>query len=201
MTLCEGLSAGRRIRVATSLPVCDFAIGESIAISGACMTVVEAAAGQFAVEVSAESLRRTTLGQLQCGDRVNLERALLAGDRLGGHIVSGHVDGVGVVDAIRPEGESSIFTFRIDPSLMPMLAEKGSIAVDGISLTCFHLRDDRFDVAVIPHTLASTSLGLCEVATRVNLETDVLAKHVARLVESALAARLAIARVDDLERN
>lgn len=187
---CVELPAGRRLVVATSLPAADFALGESVAIAGACMTVVERAAGEFAVDVSAESLRRTTLGELAAGDAVNLERAMQLGDRLGGHMVSGHIDGTGSVDTIRPEGESSIFTFRIDPALMPMLVEKGSVAVDGISLTCFHCRDDRFDVAVIPHTLAVTTLGRRAPGSRVNIEMDVMGKYVARLVDAAIAARL-----------
>lgn len=185
----EDLEAGRRLRVSTRLPVAEFELGESIAIAGACMTVVERGDGQFAIDVSAESLRRTTLGTLSPGDAVNLERAMRVGDRLGGHIVSGHIDGTGTVESVRPEGESSIFTFRVDPGLMPMLVEKGSVAVDGTSLTCFHLRDGLFDVAVIPHTLSVTTLGRRRPGDRVNIEVDVLGKHVARLVEAALAAR------------
>ena len=187
----EQLAAGRRLWVATALPVADLGMGESIAIAGACMTVVATGDGEFAVDVSAESLRRTTLGDLAEGDGVNLERALKMGDRLGGHMVSGHIDGTGTVDSIQPEGESSIFTFCIDPALMPMLVEKGSVAVDGISLTCFNCREDRFDVAVIPHTLAVTTLGHAVPGSRVNIEADVMGKYVAQLVDAAIAARLA----------
>lgn len=186
----EALAAGRRLWVATSLPVSDFAMGESVAIAGACMTVVGVKNAAFAVDVSAESLRCTTLGALREGDAVNLERAMKLGDRLGGHMVSGHIDGTGVVDAVSPEGESFIFTFRIDPTLMPMLVEKGSVAVDGISLTCFHCREDRFEVAVIPHTLAVTTLGRRRAGSPVNIEVDMMGKHVARLVDAALAARV-----------
>lgn len=186
----EELAAGRRLWVETTLPVTEFAIGESIAIAGACMTVVATTNDRFAVEVSAESLRRSTLGELADGDGVNLERAMQLGDRLGGHMVSGHIDGTGSVESIRPEGESSIFTFRVDPALMPMLVEKGSVAVDGISLTCFHCREDRFDVAVIPHTLSVTTLGRCKPGSRVNIEVDVMGKYVARLVDAAIAARI-----------
>lgn len=188
---CEELPAGRRLVVTTALPAADFALGESIAIAGACMTVVERAAGEFAVDVSAESLRRTTLGDLSAGDAVNLERAMQLGDRLGGHMVSGHIDGTGTVEAIRPEGESSIFTFRIDPALMPMLVEKGSVAVDGISLTCFACRKDRFDVAVIPHTMTATTLGVRLPGGKVNIEVDMMGKYVAKLVETAIVARTA----------
>ncbi|HYC53846.1 MAG TPA: riboflavin synthase [Candidatus Binatia bacterium] len=184
------LEAGQRLTIATNLATTDFTLGESIAVSGACMTVVEWTQDTFAVDVSAESLRRTTLGALREGDRVNIERSMKLGDRLGGHIVSGHVDGTGEVAGVRDEGESSIFTFRIDSWLMPMLVEKGSVAVDGISLTCFHCRDDRFEVAVIPHTRQATTLGLRRSGDRVNIETDVLGKYVARLVDSAIRARV-----------
>ncbi len=180
----EDLAEGRRLWVATKLPVSEFEMGESVAIAGACMTVVAMDGSEFAVDVSAESLRRTTLGDLASGDAVNLERAMRLGDRLGGHIVTGHIDGTGVVESIRPEGESSIYTFRIGAELMPMLVEKGSVAVDGTSLTCFHCRDSLFDVAVIPHTQAVTTLGVRKPGTRVNIEVDVLGKHVARLVEA-----------------
>ena len=187
----EPLEQGCRLWVSTALPAADFEMGESIAIAGACMTVVETRGSEFAVDVSAESLRRTTLGDLVAGDAVNLERAMRVGDRLGGHIVSGHIDGTGVVESIRPEGESSIYTFRIDAALMPMLVEKGSVTVDGTSLTCFHCGADRFDVAVIPHTMAVTTLGSRRPGDRVNIEVDVLGKHVARLVDAAIAARTA----------
>lgn len=185
----EELAVGRRLWVTTALAVSDFEMGESIAIAGACMTVVATDGDAFAVDVSAESLRRTTLGDLVVGSAVNLERAMQLGDRLGGHMVSGHVDGTGAVVAIRPEGESSLFTFRIDRSLMPMLVEKGSVAVDGTSLTCFSCGDETFDVAVIPHTLAVTTLGQRSAGSRVNIEVDVMGKHVARLVDAAIAAR------------
>ena len=192
----EDLAEGRRLWVATSLPVSEFEMGESVAIAGACMTVVamagaELGGGEFAVDVSAESLRRTTLGELSDGDAVNLERAMKLGDRLGGHIVSGHIDGTGVVEQVRAEGESSIYTFRIDSELMPMLVEKGSGAVDGTSLTCVNCRDALFDVAVIPHTQAVTTLGARKPGARVNIEVDVLGKHVAKLVDAAVKARVA----------
>jgi len=187
----ENLAEGQRLWLATALPVAEFAMGESIAISGACMTVVAVGSGEFAVDVSAESLRRTTLGSLAPGEAVNLERSMRLGDRVGGHIVSGHIDGTGSVASIRPEGESSIFTFAAPPSLMPMLVEKGSVAVDGVSLTCFNCGDDRFDVAVIPHTMSVTTLGLRRPGAPVNLEVDVMGKYVARLVDAALKARLA----------
>lgn len=204
----EPLQEGQRLWVRTVLPVAELQMGASVALSGACMTVVAMApadepggqiggagqrgssGGEFAVDVSAESLRRTTLGDLREGDVINLERSMRLGDHVGGHMVSGHVDGTGTVISIVPEGESSIFTFGVVPSLMTMLVEKGSVAVDGISLTCFNCRADRFDVAIIPHTFAVTTLGVRGPGARVNIEVDVMGKYVAKLVDAAIAARL-----------
>lgn len=203
----EPLQEGQRLWVRTALPVADMPMGASIALSGACMTVVAVKAGrargssaagdvasgdldEFAVDVSAESLRRTTLGDLRPGDPVNLERSMQLGDRIGGHMVSGHIDGTGSVISIVPEGESSIFTFGADPSLMSMMVEKGSVAVDGISLTCFNCRADRFDVAIIPHTFEVTTLGVRGPGSRINIEVDVMGKYIAKLVDAAIAARL-----------
>jgi len=145
---------------------------------------------RFRVEVSAASLRRTTLGKRRPGDRVNLERPLRIGDRLGGHVVSGHIDGVGRIEEIRPEGESAIYTFSLPPDLARLTIGKGSIAVDGVSLTCFNCRDDRFDVAVIPHTTAVTTLGVKGPGDEVNIEADMLGKYVARLLEPVLENRV-----------
>ncbi len=186
----EPLEQGSRLVVETSLPVGELAMGESIAINGACMTVVSVEDGAFAVDVSAESLRRTTLGDLAPGVPVNLERSLRMNDLMGGHMVSGHVDGTGSVLSIRPEGESSIFTFSFDSELAKLTVEKGSIAVDGISLTCFNCTQDSFDVAVIPHTMKVTTLGLHQPGARVNLENDVLGKYVAKLVDAAIEERM-----------
>lgn len=190
----EELKAGRRLRLATALPAVDFEMGESVAIAGACMTVVATGPGEFAVDVSAESLRCTTLGYLEVGDQVNLERAMRLGDRLGGHMVSGHVDGTGSIVAIRAEGESSIYSFRVPSGLRPLLVEKGSVAVDGISLTCFRCEGDEFDVAVIPHTQAVTTLGAKTPGARVNLEMDAMGKYVEKLVEK-FAAKLVDAAI------
>ncbi|RMF24197.1 MAG: riboflavin synthase [Deltaproteobacteria bacterium] len=185
----EELEAGRALTIETALDLGAEELGASIAIDGACMTIVSREGPRFRVEVSAESLRRTTLGERSAGDRVNLERPLRLGDRLGGHVVSGHVDGIGRIEAIRPEGESSIFTFSLPPELSKLLVEKGSVAVDGISLTCFACREDRFDVAIIPHTSAVTTLGVKQPGDSVNIETDILGKYVERLLEPVLAAR------------
>jgi len=180
------LELGKRLTIATSIPVGEISLGESITIDGACMTVTSRGGAEFEVEVSAESLRRTTLGELGVGDRVNLERSLRMTDRLGGHLVSGHIDGTGIIDEIRNEGESAIFRFRVPRELTALLVEKGSVAVDGISLTCFACTEETFEVAVIPHTAAVTTLGTKNAGDRVNVENDLLAKYVARLVRPLL---------------
>ena len=150
------------------------------------MTVVALADSTFAVDISAESLRRTTLGSLCVDERVNMERSIRLQDRLGGHLVSGHVDGTGRVKAIRSEGESSIYTFEVPPPLATVMVEKGSVAVDGISLTCFDCARDQFDVAVIAHTQEVKTLGMRKPGDAVNIENDLLGKYVARLVEPLL---------------
>jgi riboflavin synthase len=143
---------------------------------------------RFTVDVSPETLRRTTLGALASGTRVNLERSLRVGDRLGGHIVQGHVDGVGRLEAIQRDGEWLLYRFRAPRPLAPYLVEKGSIAVDGVSLTVFDCRGSTFTVALIPHTLAESTLGEREPGDRVNLEADVLLKHIAAMVRGRRAA-------------
>lgn len=163
-------------------------IGASIACSGACMTVVEKGADWFAIEASAESLAKTTMGDWQTGTQVNLERAMAVGDELGGHIVSGHVDGVGTVVSITPEGDSKRFVFEAASDLAPFIAAKGSVTVDGISLTVNHVEDTpdgaaRFGINVIAHTQIATTLGGRKEGERVNLEIDMLARYVARLLE------------------
>ena len=177
----EPLAAGRRLGARCG-GAADLSLGDSVAIDGSCMTVVAVTDSTFDVEVSAESLRRTTLGDLRSGDRVNVERAMRVDDRLGGHIVTGHVDGTGSVRSIRAEGESSVYTFEVAPELARLLVEKGSVAVDGISLTCFHCLVDSFDVAVIAHTASATTLGSKRAGDRVNIENDLLAKYVEKLV-------------------
>lgn len=161
-------------------------LGESIAVNGACMTVTARRASTFQVLVSAESLRRTTLGTLRKGDPVNLERSLRLSDRLSGHFVFGHVDGMGTVEAIDPEGGSALYRFSLPATLARFLVEKGSISVDGVSLTVFDCGRRSFTVAVIPHTAAATILGRKRPGDRVNLETDMLARYVDRAVAHRL---------------
>jgi len=158
------------------------ATGESIAVSGVCLTVTRARGGTFTVDVSRESLRRTTLGALRVGTHVNLERSLRLRDRLGGHLVFGHVDGIGRLDSIRPEGDSALYRFTLPVALGALLVEKGSIAVEGVSLTVFGCTARAFTVALIPHTTAVTTLGGLRTGDRVNLESDMLARYVAKAV-------------------
>jgi riboflavin synthase len=157
-------------------------VGDSVAVSGACLTAVEIVAGGFAVDCVAETLRRTTLGSLEPGDRVNLERPVRAGDRLDGHIVQGHVDGVGRVRGVRREGEGAVLEIVPPAGLLRYVVEKGSIAVDGVSLTVAERLPDAFTVALIPHTMEVTTLGPGARERPVNLEVDVLAKYVESLV-------------------
>jgi len=161
----------------------DATLGESISVSGICLTVVELAPRRFAVQAVEETMRRTTLGSKAAGSRVNLERALTLSARLGGHIVQGHVDAVGGVTAVRSEGEGWWVTVEPPFEFMRYIVEKGSVCMDGISLTVANAAYQRFSVALIPHTREVTTAGEWEIGTPVNLESDIIAKHVERLVQ------------------
>lgn len=178
-----GKAGDRRFVVATRHDMAPIAIGASIACSGCCLTVIEKSAGRFAVEVSAESLDKTHLGDWKVGSRLNLELSLKLGDELGGHLVYGHVDGVGKIASMTPEGGSVRFVFEAPPEVSRFVAAKGSVAIDGISLTVNEVDGNRFGVNVISHTQAVTTLGQAKVGQRVNLEVDMLARYVARLLE------------------
>lgn len=169
------------LRLSVGAPFGDLALGESVCVSGVCLTVVETASGVFAVDVSPETLRRSKFERVRPGDSVNLERSLRLGDRLSGHLVFGHVDGVGSVVSITPEGGSALYEFEAPEATSRYLVEKGSVAVDGVSLTVFHCRDRSFSVAVIPHTAQVTTLGRLRPGDSVNLESDMIAKYVEKL--------------------
>jgi riboflavin synthase len=166
--------------IRTALGAQGFEPGESIAVDGACLTVVERSGDTFRVQAAPETLRRTTLGAVRPGWRVNLERALALGDRLGGHLVSGHVDAVSEVLETRTEGGSWVMSFRLPSPLAPCFIEKGSVAIDGISLTVNTVGEDRFSVQLIPETQERTTLQAKGVGERVNLEGDMIGKYVAR---------------------
>lgn len=172
-----------RIAVETGFDTADIEIGASIACSGPCLTVVEKGAGWFAIEASAETLARTTLGGWKQGSRVNLERALRVGDELGGHIVSGHVDGVARILDTTPEGDSVRFEFEAPDSLAKFIAPKGSVALEGVSLTVNAVDGSRFGVNIISHTRECTTFGELGPGDEVNLEVDMLARYVGRLTE------------------
>ena len=165
------------------IPVAELTLGESIAIDGTCLTVTAREGRRFEVLASLETLARTTLGDLKVGTRVNLERAVKPTDRLGGHIVAGHVDGIGEIAARQALGAAVDMEFRAPPQILRYVVEKGSIAVDGISLTVNRVNEYAFAVALIPHTLAVTALGDKGVGGRVNLEVDVVAKYVEKFVK------------------
>jgi riboflavin synthase len=181
---------GRRLALRSPLFLDRSAIGASVAINGCCLTVVEAAGETLAFEAGPETLQRTTLGSLKIGDRANVERSLRVGDSLGGHFVTGHVDGVGRLDERIDEGSWSTFWFTASEDLTRQMASKGSIAIEGVSLTLVDVQTNRFSVALIPHTLAATTLGSLSVGRSVNLETDVLAKYVERQLHFARSPRI-----------
>jgi riboflavin synthase len=177
---------GSRLVVMAPETAAHLAVGDSVSVAGVCLTVVRSDEGGVAFDVVPETLSRTALGDLQAGDSVNLEPSLRVGDPLGGHVVQGHVDAVGRVRSITPEGESRRVWFEAPEAILRYCLEKGSIAVDGASLTVAALDDDGFEVALIPHTLEVTTLGALEPGDEVNLEADVLAKVVERLVAARL---------------
>jgi riboflavin synthase len=182
ITRAERASGGLRLEVYAPEFGRDMAIGDSIAVDGACLTVVKFIRGAFLADVSEETASRTTLGSLKQGQKVNLERALRFSDRFGGHMVSGHIDGLGSLVMRHPAGNSTIYQFSAPPDLMEYVVAKGSIAVDGVSLTVADTRDDSFACAIIPHTEQSTTLKEKAIGSAVNLEVDMMAKYVKRFV-------------------
>ncbi len=179
-----------RVRIACGkLDMSEVNTGDSIAVSGVCLTVVEHSAAGFTADVSGETLSRTTLGRLRTGDAVNLEKALTLSTPLGGHLVSGHVDGVGVVVNRREVARSVQFRIRAPEALAKYIAEKGSVCVDGVSLTVNAIHGAEFEVNIVPHTLAETTLGTIKEDSEVNLEADVVARYLERLMLGKLAAQ------------
>jgi riboflavin synthase len=173
------------LTIATAFDTTAIPIGASIACSGACLTVVAVEPGAFSVQASAETLARTTLGQWGVGTPVNLERSLRLGDEFGGHLVLGHVDGLARIVERRPEAESVRFVFEAPQELAPFVAPKGSVALDGVSLTVNEVARNRFGVNIIPHTLSCTNLGQAQPGQQMNLEIDLIARYVARLLPPA----------------
>jgi len=174
-------------RIATAYDTADLAIGASVACAGVCLSVVDKGPDWFAVQASAETRERTTLGAWREGTRINLERALKSGDEMGGHMVTGHVDEVATIVERRPEGDSLRFVFEVPAGYEAALATKGSVALDGVSLTVNEVMGRRFGVNIIPHTQARTTFGTVAVGDRVNLEIDVIARYIARILGRTLA--------------
>ncbi len=183
----EQLGEGARLSVSTPLAA-ELADGDSVAVNGVCLTARGAGPDSFAADVMAETLRRSSLGPLVAGDEVNLELPVRAGGRLGGHVVQGHVDGVGTVAATTDEGFARIVRIAAGDDLLRYIVEKGSIAIDGVSLTVSAVDDEAFEVSLIPETLERTTLGGFEPGRSVNLEVDVLAKYVEKLVNRTVEA-------------
>lgn len=185
VTAVTDAPVGRTLAVTEPAVAPQLEIGESVAVNGACLTVVSVEGGAFAFEAGFETLARTNLGELRPGDRVNLERALRVGDRLGGHFVTGHVDCTGRIAERVPNDEWETVWFAFPPEFGELMVDKGSVAVDGVSLTLVEVRADRFSVMLIPHTRGHTTLGLKGVGAAVNLEFDLLAKHLRKLVRGS----------------
>jgi riboflavin synthase len=178
----ERRAPGAALAIGCATVVADARLGDSISVNGCCLTVTDLPGDGFVAELMGETLDRTALGALQPGDRVNLERAVRADSRLGGHLVQGHVDAVATVTAVDRHDQWTTMTFTLPEPLAPYVVEKGSVAVDGTSLTVLAVARDEFSVGLIPHTLRATVLGTRKAGDRVNLEADVIAKYVARMV-------------------
>lgn len=182
----ERRGPGFRLEIACDLRPLE--LGESIAVSGVCLTVAETSSKGFAADVSIETVERTTLGRVASGSRLNLERSLAVGDRLGGHLVSGHVDAVARVVAVEPAGEARRVTIAAPAPVLPFIAPKGSVALDGVSLTVNAVSGDRFELMLIPHTLQVTNLGALRPGAELNLEVDLVARYVVRWLEASGAS-------------
>ncbi len=185
---CDRTPGGMRLFLSSSLPAAELSMGESIAVDGVCLTVTSFSEKGFSVDVSPESLAATTLGAKKTGARVNLERAMKLSDRLGGHLVSGHVDGQAVLQSARRTGEFTRLEFSAPRNVLALMIVKGSVAVDGISLTINTVESGSFSVMIIPHTLAHTTLGERSPGDRVNIENDLIGKYVEKFVRSGSGA-------------
>lgn len=185
----QNIGGDVRLTIQTALDMSDVHLGDSIATNGICLTVIEFGENWYAADVSRESLNRTTLGSWQLGQRVNVEKAMLPTTRFGGHIVSGHVDGLGEITLVRQDARSIYYEITAPVELAKYLAEKGSITVDGISLTINHLRGNILSLNLIPHTAERTNIGTWKTGVKVNLEVDVLARYIERLMLGDKAAQ------------
>ncbi|MCC7202493.1 MAG: riboflavin synthase [Nitrospirae bacterium] len=181
-------SDGMRLSVTATVIMDGMRKGESIAVNGACLTVTEFDRYSFIADVSGETVKRTNLGKLRTGDKVNLERPMKLSDRLGGHMISGHVDGTGTIRALEKRGGMSIFTFEAPSEIQRYLIVKGSVAIDGISLTVNEIKGNRFTVTIIPHTAEMTTLGFKNIGDAVNLEADMIGKYVENFLRTRISS-------------
>lgn len=198
VALVQKQSSGLILKISTDLDLSSLKIGDSIAVDGVCLTVVELTGQTFLVEVSPETRQRTTLARIKAGQEVNLEMPLKMSDPLGGHFVAGHVDGTGEIVAIIPEGNSQRFFFRTSPEITKYLIPKGSVAIDGISLTIVDCQKEEFSVVVIPHTAAKTTLGKKKVGDQVNLEVDLIAKYIEKFMDRQEVIKPRQSKIDEV---
>ena len=180
ITAIRSVGQARRLAITADYGLEGTRVGDSIAVSGACLTAVMISGKRFEADVSPETIARTTFGVARAGERVNLERALRFSDRLDGHLVSGHIDGIGIIKAIGTKANATILTIGVEAALSRYMIEKGSVAVDGISLTINQFTANRFEVSIIPHTWLATTLRLKKIGAAVNIETDMIGKYVER---------------------
>ncbi len=186
ITEVQPISNGITVKIGAATVLEDIQIGDSIAVSGPCLTVRDLEQNTFVADISEETCRRTTLRNCKVGTHVNLERSLRLGDRIGGHLVLGHVDEVATISGWKNEGSSSCMQVAVNPKVKPYIAYKGSIAVDGVSLTIANIYDDTFEVALIPHTLDVTTLGKKQIGEIVNIEVDVMARYIETLMQNQI---------------
>jgi len=184
VTAVRPAGSGRRLAIAAAFDLAGTKVGDSISVNGACLTVVAIAGRQFEVDVSPETLAKTTIGSFRLGERVNLERALRLSDRIDGHLVSGHTDGTGIIDSREAAGNAVIVTVTVAEALTRYMIVKGSVAVDGVSLTINHLEAGRFTVSIIPHTAGLTTIGFKQKGERVNIEADLIGKYVEKFLSA-----------------
>jgi len=184
VTAVRPAGSGRRLAIAAAFDLAGTKVGDSISVNGACLTVVAIAGRQFEVDVSPETLAKTTIGSFRLGERVNLERALRLSDRIDGHLVSGHTDGTGIIDSREAAGNAIIVTVTVAEALTRYMIVKGSVAVDGVSLTINHLEAGRFTVSIIPHTAGLTTIGFKQKGERVNIEADLIGKYVEKFLSA-----------------
>jgi riboflavin synthase len=182
ITAIKASGQGARLILESGIGLADSAVGDSIAVNGACLTAVAISGNRFEADVSPETLRLTTLGNAKVGDRVNLERALRLSDRLDGHLVSGHIDGIGTLKQRKPMGNAILITFSVPREHTRHMIHKGSVAVDGVSLTINNLGPESFEVSIIPHTASLTTVGFKQPGSKVNIETDIIGKYIERFL-------------------